>query len=42
MKQTKLSNLAILSIENEVAKAIDKTDVIRKFASVNAVRKKNF
>ena len=42
MSQTKLTNLAILSIENIVAKALDKTELIRKFASVNAVREKNF
>ena len=42
MEQSKLSNLAIISIENIVAKAIDKSDLIKKFAAVNAVRQKNF
>ena len=42
MDQSKLTNLAILSIENDVARNHDKTEIIRKFASVNAVRQKNF
>ena len=42
MDQSKLTNLAILSIENDVARNLDKTEIIRKFASVNAVRQKNF
>ena len=42
MDQSKLTNLAIISIENVVAKALDKTVLIKKFASVNAVREKNF
>ena len=42
MEQSKPSNLAIISIENIVAKAIDKSDLIKKFAAVNAVRQKNF
>ena len=31
-----------LSIENDEAKSIDKVDIIRKFASVNANRQANF
>ncbi len=41
MSQSMLTNLAILSIESDVAKALDKTELIRKFASVNAVRQKH-
>ena len=42
MSQTRLSNLAIISIENEEAKAIDRDDLIYKFASVNARRESRF
>ena len=42
MDQSKLTNLAILSIENDVARNLDKIEIIRKFASVNVVRQKNF
>ena len=38
MSQTSLSNLAIISIENEEAKAIDMDDLIKKFASVKESR----
>ena len=36
MLQDRLCNLAILSIENEVAKLIDYTDVVDDFASLKA------
>ena len=42
MSQSRLSHLATLSIENDEAKNIDKVDIIRKFASVNANRQANF
>ena len=38
MSQTCLSNLAIISIENEETKAIDSDDLIKKCAYVNARR----
>lgn len=42
MSQSRLSHLATLSIENDEAKNIDKSDLIKKFASVNASRQANF
>ena len=42
MAQSRLSNLAIISIENEEAKAIDRDDLIFKFASLNARRERRF
>ena len=42
MSQNRLTNLAILSIENSQAKAVDKSELIWQFASVNAVREKKF
>ena len=42
MAQSRLSNLAIISIENGDAKAIDRDDLIFKFASLNARRKRRF
>ena len=40
MPQSRLTNLAILSIENGEANAVDKSNLIISFASVNAVREK--
>jgi len=34
MNQDRLSNLAILSIENEVAASLDYNDIIAKFAAI--------
>ena len=42
MEQCRLTNLAILSIENSEANALDKSELIRKFASANAVREAKF
>ena len=42
MAQSRLSNLAIISIENEEAKAIDRDDLIFKLASLNARRERRF
>ena len=42
MAQSRLSNLAIISIENEEAKAIDRDDLIFKFASLNARHERRF
>ena len=42
MGQSRLTNLAILSIENIEAKALDVTNLIRQFASVNVVREQVF
>ena len=42
MEQCRLRNLAILSIENSEATALDKSELIRKFASANAVREAKF
>ena len=42
MAQSRLSNLAIISIENEEAKAIDRDDLIFKFASLNARRERRY
>ena len=41
MSQSRLSNLAIISIENEEAKAIDRDDLIKKFASAYAGERVN-
>ena len=38
MAQSRLSNETIISIENEETKAIDRDDLIFKFASLNARR----
>ena len=38
MKQDRLNGLALLSIENSVAKELDYTSLIRKFASIKARR----
>ena len=40
ISQERLDNLAVLSIENTEAKAIDKTNLIRNFACLNARRQK--
>ena len=40
MSQSRISNLAILSIENELVKDIDFDEVINKFADVKARRVK--
>ena len=40
MSQSRVSNLAILSIENELVKDIDFDEVINKFAAVKARRVK--
>ena len=42
MSQSRLSNLSILSIENDEAKSVDKSILIKQFAAVNAVREKKF
>ena len=42
MCQSNMSHLAMISIENEEAKAVDTTDLIKKFASANARREKQF
>ena len=42
MSQSRLSNLSILSIENDEAKTIDTSIIIKQFAAVNAVREKKF
>ena len=42
MSQTRLANLAIVSIENIEAKALDVSNLIQQFATVNAVRERNF
>ena len=42
MAQSRLSNLAIISIENKEAKAIDRDDLIFKFALLNARRERRF
>ena len=42
MAQSHLSNLAIISIKNEETKAIDRDDLIFKFASLNARPEKRF
>ena len=42
MSQSRLSNLVIISIENEEAKAIDRDDLIKKFPSANARRESKF
>ena len=42
MAQSRLSNLAIISIENGEAKAIDRDDLIFKFASLNARHERRF
>ena len=42
MCQSNLSHLAMISIENEEAKTVDRTDLIKKFASANARREKQF
>jgi len=36
MNQDRLSNLAILSIENEVAASLDYNDIIAEFAAIKA------
>ena len=41
MSQERLSSLAILSIENEILRAIEMTDVVKKFIHQIA-RKKSF
>lgn len=41
MSQSRLSNLALLSIEHKIAKTMDMDDVISKFANLKA-RKKHF
>ena len=40
ISQERLDNLAILSIENAEAKAIDKAELVQRFANVNARRHK--
>ena len=40
MQQSRLTNLAILSIENKLAKTLDTSELIKKFASVNATHKR--
>ena len=42
MEQSRLTNLAILSIENAEAKILDISELIRKFASANVVREARF
>ena len=42
MSQSRLSNLSILSIENDEAKAVDKSVLMKQFAAVNAVRERKF
>ena len=42
MQQSRLTNLAILSIENKLAKTLDTSELIKKFASVNATRERKF
>ena len=42
MAQSRLSNLAIISIENDEAKAIDRDNLVFKFASLNARRERRF
>ena len=42
MTQSRLSNLVIISIENEEAKAIGRVDSIFNFASLTQVTKEDF
>ena len=42
MGQSRLADLAILSIENAEAKIMDFSNLIKQFASVNAVRERKF
>ena len=42
MEKSRLTNLAILSIENAEAKILDISELIRKFAPANAVREARF
>ena len=42
MKQARLTNLAILSIEHLEAENLDKAELVRKFATANAAREANF
>ena len=42
MGQSRLADLAILSIENAEAKIMDFSSLIKQFASVNAVRERKF
>ena len=42
MSQSRLSHLALISIENDEANAIDKAKLIKEFASVNAAPERKF
>ena len=42
MQQSRLTNLAILSTENKSTKTLDTSELIKKFASVNATCERKF
>ena len=42
MQQNRLTNLAILFFENKLAKTLDTSELIKKFASVNATCERKF